>query len=347
MAKALGMSKNPGSLATPAGQQMQMARDDAGRAARPGRRDGAVLPLAVDLRGVCKSFGPVQAVRGVALAVGAGEVMAFLGPNGAGKTSTIDLILGLSRPDGGAVEVYGMAPRQAVRKGLVSAVMQTGGLLKDLTVAETVQYTASLFAVSRPAGEVLERAGITAIAGRLVGKCSGGEQQRLRFAMALIPDPELLILDEPTQGMDVEGRRGFWTTIREDAARGRTIIFATHYLEEADAYADRIVLIAKGQIVADGTAAEVKGLASGRTIRATLPGADETALRAIPGVDGVDVRGDTVLIHCGDSDAVARQLLNQTPARDLEITARGLEDAFITLTGDGADGPSDRNQAAT
>jgi len=240
-----------------------------------------------------------------------------------------------------------MAPRQAVRKGLVAAVMQTGGLLKDLTVAETVEYTARLFAVSRPVAEVLERAGITAIAGRRVGTCSGGEQQRLRFAMALIPDPELLILDEPTQGMDVEGRRGFWTAIREDAARGRTVIFATHYLEEADAYADRIVLISKGQIVADGTAAEVKGLASGRMIRATLPGADETALRAIPGVEGVEVRGDTVLIHCGDSDAVARRLLTQTPARDLEITSRGLEDAFITLTGDGAAGPSDRNRAAT
>ena len=294
-----------------------------------------------------KSFGPVQAVRGVALAVGAGEVMAFLGPNGAGKTTTIDMILGLSRPDAGVVEVYGMTPRQAVRKGLAAAVMQTGGLLKDLTVAETVQYTAALFAVSRPAGEVLDRAGITAIAGRLVGKCSGGEQQRLRFAMALIPDPELLILDEPTQGMDVEGRRSFWTAIRQDAARGRTIIFATHYLEEADAYADRIVLIANGQIVADGTAAEVKGLASGRMIRATLPGADQTALRAMPGVDGVEIRGDTVLIHCGDSDAVARRLLNQTPARDLEITARGLEEAFLALTGDHAAGPSGRNQAAT
>jgi ABC-2 type transport system ATP-binding protein len=296
---------------------------------------------------VRKSFGSVQAVRGVALAVGAGEVMAFLGPNGAGKTSTIDMILGLSRPDAGAVEVYGMAPRQAVRKGLVAAVMQTGGLLKDLTVAETVQYTAALFAVSRPVAEVLEWAGITAIAGRRVGKCSGGEQQRLRFAMALIPDPELLILDEPTQGMDVEGRRGFWAAIREDAARGRTIIFATHYLEEADAYADRIVLISKGRIVADGTAAEVKGLASSRTIRATLPGADETALRAIPGADGVEIRGHTVLIHCGDSDAVARQLLNQTPARDLEITPRGLEDAFIALTGDRVAGPSGRNEAAT
>ena len=188
----------------------------------PRRPAPLTLPPAVDLRGVHKSFGSVQAVRGVALAVGSGEVMAFLGPNGAGKTSTIDMILGLSRPDAGEVEVYGMAPRQAVRKGLVSAVMQTGGLLKDLTVAETVQYTARLFAVSRPVGEVLERAGITAIADRMVGKCSGGEQQRLRFAMALIPDPELLILDEPTQGMDVEGRRGFWKAIRDDAALGRT-----------------------------------------------------------------------------------------------------------------------------
>jgi ABC-2 type transport system ATP-binding protein len=341
------MRKSPGSLATPAGRAMQIGLDDAERAALPGRRDRGVPPLAVDLRGVHKSFGSVQAVRGVALAVGSGEVMAFLGPNGAGKTSTIDMILGLSRPDAGAVEVYGMAPRQAVRKGLVSAVMQTGGLLKDLTVAETAQYTASLFAVSRPVGEVLERAGITAIAGRRVGRCSGGEQQRLRFAMALIPDPELLILDEPTQGMDVEGRRGFWQAIREDAASGRTIVFATHYLEEADAYADRIVLISKGQIVADGTAAEVKGLASGRTIRATLPGADEAALRAMPGADGVEVRGDTILIHSGDSDAVARRLLTQTPARDLEITARGLEEAFLALTGDGAADPAGESQAAT
>ena len=138
------MSSNPGSLATPTDRAVQTAQDDAERAVLAGRREGAVLPLAVDLRGVRKSFGSVQAVRGVALTVGSGEVMAFLGPNGAGKTSTIDMILGLSRPDAGAVEVYGMAPRQAVRKGLVSAVMQTGGLLKDLTVAETVQYTDEL-----------------------------------------------------------------------------------------------------------------------------------------------------------------------------------------------------------
>ena len=294
--------------------------------------------IAVQLRGVHKSFGSVQAVRGVDLTMRSGEVVAFLGPNGAGKTSTIDMILGLSQPTSGDVAVYGMAPRRAVTKGLISAVMQTGGLLKDLTVRETVQYTSNLFAVSRPVEEVLERAGITRIADRLVGKCSGGEQQRLRFAMALIPDPELLLLDEPTQGMDVEGRRDFWQAIRDDAALGRTVVFATHYLEEADAYADRIVLISKGRIVADGTAAEVKALASGRTIRATLFHADEASLRAMPGVDEVEIRGETVYIHSGDTDAVARRLLNETTAHDIEITSRGLEDAFLALTTNGSDG---------
>lgn len=303
-----------------------------------------VMPLAVELRGVHKRFGAVHAVRGVDLAVHTGEVVAFLGPNGAGKTSTIDMVLGLSQPSSGQVAVYAMAPHQAVAQGLVSAVLQNGGLLRDLTVAETVTYTAQLFSATRPVPEVMERAGITAIARRMVAKCSGGQQQRLRFAMALLPDPELLVLDEPIQGMDLEGRRDFWRAIRADAAAGRTMIFATHYLEEADAYADRIVLIAKGEIVADGTAAQVKALASGRTLRATLPGADEETLRALPGVQGVEVRGDAVLIHSADSDAVARNLLNHTAACDLEITARGLEEAFLALTGDGSlDGDDGRS----
>jgi ABC-2 type transport system ATP-binding protein len=296
-------------------------------------------PAAVALRDVRKNFGSVQAVRGIDLDVAAGEIVAFLGPNGAGKTSTIDIILGLSQPSAGRVTVYGLPPRQAIARGLVSAVMQTGGLLKDLTVTETAEYTASLFAQSRPVPEVLHRAGIGGIADRKVGKCSGGEQQRLRFAMALLSDPDLLVLDEPTTGMDVEGRRGFWAAIRQDAARGRTVLFATHYLEEADAYADRIILIRHGQIVADGTSAEVKALAAGRTVRATLAGADVAALTALPGADTVEVRGDSVLVHCSDSDSVARYLLTQTPARDLEITTRGLEDAFIALTSDDQDGP--------
>ena len=161
--------------------------------------------------------------------------------------------------------------------------MQTGGLLKDLTVRETVQYTASLFADTKPVDDVLESAGITGIADRKVAKCSGGEQQRLRFAMALLSDPALLLLDEPTTGMDVEGRRSFWSAIREDAQQGRSVLFATHYLEEADLYADRIVLISNGQIVADGTGSEIKALASGRTVRATLPAPDTAALSALGG----------------------------------------------------------------
>jgi ABC-2 type transport system ATP-binding protein len=294
------------------------------------------LPPAIELRGITKSFGSVQAIRGIDLTVRSGEIVAFLGPNGAGKTSTIDVILGLSTPNSGEVSVYGMPPRRAISHGLVSAVMQTGGLLKDLTVAETVQYTASLFNHKEPVSEVLKRAGIASIADRLVGKCSGGEQQRLRFAMALVSDPELLILDEPTTGMDVEGRRNFWTSIRQDAELGRTVLFATHYLEEADNYADRIILVRHGEIVADGTSSEVKALAAGRTVRATLPGADEAKLHDIPGVDQVEIRGDSVLIHANDSDVVARYLLTSTPAKDLEINARGLEDAFVALTSDDA-----------
>ena len=302
---------------------------------------GTGQPPAIALRGVRKNFGSVQAVRGIDLDISSGEIVAFLGPNGAGKTSTIDITLGLSQPNAGSVAVYGLHPRQAISRGLISAVMQTGGLLKDLTVAETVEYTASLFTDTRPVAEVLQRAGITSIADRLVGKCSGGEQQRLRFAMALLPDPELLILDEPTTGMDVEGRRSFWSAIRQDANRGRTVLFATHYLEEADAYADRIILLRHGRVVADGTSSEVKAMAAGRTVRATLANPDQAALLAVPGADSVEVRGETVLVHASDSDAVARYLLTQTQARDLEVTTRALEDAFLALTSDDADEPSD------
>jgi ABC-2 type transport system ATP-binding protein len=301
----------------------------------PAPRTARTAPPAVALRGVTKRFGAVTAVDGLDLTIAPGEVVAFLGPNGAGKTSTIDMVLGLSRPDAGSVEVHGLAPRQAVARGLVSAVMQTGGLLKELTVRETVELTAALFAHTRPVAEVLDRAGITEIADRRAGKCSGGQQQRLRFAMALLPEPDLLVLDEPTTGMDVEGRREFWNAIRADAARGRTVVFATHYLEEADAYADRVVLVSRGRVVADGTSAEIRALSAGRRISATWPGvttAEAAAVRSLPGVEDVELRGDTVIVHAADSDAVARHLLTATPARDLQITSRGLEDAFLALT---------------
>jgi len=290
---------------------------------------------AVDLDGVVKRFGAVTAVDGIDLRIRPGEVVALLGPNGAGKTTTVDMLLGLAQPTEGTVKVYGRKPHDAVALGLVSAVMQTGGLLKDYTVEETVRLTAVLFGKpSSSVGEALERAGIADIGNRRVGKCSGGQQQRLRFAMALLPDPELLILDEPTTGMDVGGRHDFWQAIRRDAQGGRTVIFATHYLEEADAYADRVVFVRRGRIVADGTAAEVKALASGRTVRATLPGAVEAVLRDRTGAESVEVRGDSVYLHGRDTDAIARYLLNETEARDLEITSRNLEEAFLTLTAD-------------
>jgi ABC-2 type transport system ATP-binding protein len=293
---------------------------------------------AIDLRGLVKKFGDVTAVAGLDLTVRPGEIVAFLGPNGAGKTSTIDILLGLSKPTEGSVQVFGLDPVTAVSHGRIAAVMQSGGLLKDLTVKETIQLTASLFREPRPVDDVMARAGITGIADRRVGKCSGGEQQRLRFALALLPEPDLLLLDEPTTGMDVEARRAFWSAIRQDAAAGRTVMFATHYLDEADSYADRIVMVRKGEIVADGTAAEVRAMASGRTVRATLPGADQVTLAGLPGVTSVELRGDTVLIRCEDSDAVLRYLLTHTEAHDLEVTSRNLEDAFIALTGEDSTG---------
>jgi ABC-2 type transport system ATP-binding protein len=320
-----------------------MTVTSAHHAARP---PSGAAPVAVSLDGVSKNFGHVQAVRDVSLQVESGEIVAILGPNGAGKTSTLDIILGLSEPNAGQVSVYGLRPRHAITRGLISAVMQTGGLLRDLTVAETLEYTASLFARSQSPREALNRAGIAEIADRRVGRCSGGEQQRLRFAMALMSDPELLVLDEPTTGMDVEGRRNFWATIRKDAENGRTILFATHYLEEADAFADRIILLRHGKIVADGTAAEIKAMAAGRTVRATLPGANEALLQDVPGADTVEVRGETVYVHSNDSDAVARYLLTTTAAHDLEITARGIEEAFLALTGDDV-GPATGSTAAS
>ncbi|MFI2489429.1 ABC transporter ATP-binding protein [Promicromonospora kroppenstedtii] len=220
---------------------------------------------AIEARGLVKEFrgarGTVRAVDGLDLVVRPGEVVAFLGPNGAGKTTTVDLVLGLAAPTAGTVRVLGKEPARAIADGQVAAVMQTGGLLRDITVGESVELTAALFGRTSPAGPFLERAGIADLADRTVGRCSGGQQQRLRFAMALVSEPDLLLLDEPTAGMDVRGRRDFWTAIRHDAEAGRTVVFATHYLQEAESYADRVVLISQGRLVADGTVAEVRALA--------------------------------------------------------------------------------------
>ena len=251
------------------------------------------------------------------------------------------MVLGLTEPTTGTARVFGHRPREAVIAGHVSAVLQTGGLLRDLTVRETVRMIASTYAASTPVDEVIDRAGLRSLADRRVSKCSGGEQQRLRFALALLPDPRLLVLDEPTAGMDVTARRDFWDTMHADASAGRTVVFATHYLEEADAFADRIVLIAGGRIVADGTTAEIRSRASGRTVSATLPSSSLTAavarLRSVDGVRDVEERGSRVVVTAADSDAVARMLLLDLDGTDLEIVTAGLEQAFMALTGDERD----------
>lgn len=293
--------------------------------------------VALQINDVRKSFGKVDAVNGINLKINQGEIVAILGPNGAGKTSTIDCILGLSKPDSGSVEVFERSPRSAIAAGLVSAVLQTGGLLKDFTVRETVELTASLFSTSRSIDEVLTRAGILELANRKVGVCSGGQQQRLRFAMALVSDPGLLILDEPTTGMDVEGRRAFWKSIRNDAEQGRTVVFATHYLDEADEYADRIVLMARGRVVADGTTAEIKNLVSGRIIKATLDIADHSMVQKLAGVESFTAQGKRVSIHTNESDSIVKFLLTKTTAHDIEVTSQNLETVFLQLTSNEAE----------
>ena len=216
----------------------------------------------------------VTAVDGLDLTIEPGEVVAFLGPNGAGKTTTLDMVLGLTEPTSGTARTYGEDPRRAVAAGRVSAVLQSGGLLPDLTVRETVQLIASTFPQHESVDSVLQRAGLSGLAGRRVSKCSGGEQQRLRFAMALLPSPDLLVLDEPTAGMDVTARRDFWSTMHADADAGRTVVFATHYLEEAEDFARRIVLVAGGRVVADGTTAELRARATGRLVSAEIGAAN-------------------------------------------------------------------------
>ena len=283
------------------------------------------------LEGLEKSYGSVRAVRGVDLTIAPGETVALLGPNGAGKSTTIDMLLGLLRPDAGTVSLFGRTPEQAIGAGMVGAMLQTGSLLRDLTVRELVAMMGSLYPDPMALDEVLALTGADAFAEQRTNKLSGGQTQRVRAAVALVSNPELLVLDEPTAALDVAGRRAFWEVIRGYAARGKTVLFATHYLEEADDFADRIVLMAKGEVVADGPTGEIKAMVGTRTIRATLPGAD--GLAELPGVTAVDRHGATVILVCSDSDAAIRALLERHPeARDIEITGAGLEDAFLELT---------------
>jgi ABC-2 type transport system ATP-binding protein len=291
----------------------------------------------IELRGLTKSFktpqGQVDAVRGIDVSIDTGETVALLGPNGAGKSTTLDMLLGLLPPDAGTVSVFGAPPADAVAAGKVGAMLQTGSLVRDLDVRELLLQMASLYPHPLDVDETIELVGLHDIVARRTQKLSGGQTQRVRFALALVTNPDLLVLDEPTVAMDVESRHAFWTTMREFASRGKTVVFATHYLEEADDYADRAVLMANGDVVADGPTTEIKARVGNRSIRATLPTASLEELERLPGVSRAERRGEAVVLTCLDSDAAIRALLAQhADARDIEISGAGLEEAFLELT---------------
>jgi ABC-2 type transport system ATP-binding protein len=299
----------------------------------PTGEGGATGPV-VSFSRVNKSFGQVRAVRELSLTLHAGETVALLGPNGAGKSTTLDLLLGLRNADSGTVEVFGTTPGKAIAKGRVGAMLQSGGLMEDVKVRELVKLACDLHPKAFPVEQVLQSAGVTDIADRMVNKLSGGQEQRVRFALATAGASDLIILDEPTTGMDVNVRQAFWATMRAQAALGRTVLFATHYLEEADAIADRVIVMHRGRVLADGSAAEIKAKAGARRVVFDLEGAiDESALRELPFLTQFDVSGRTVRIQSTDADATVHAVyaLGLYP-RNLEVTGLGLEQAFIAIT---------------
>ncbi|MEP7054883.1 MAG: ABC transporter ATP-binding protein [Actinomycetota bacterium] len=287
----------------------------------------------VRAEGLRKSYGSTVAVDGLDLDIRSGEVVALLGPNGAGKSTTIDLLLGLTKPDAGSVRIWGVTPSQACAAGLVGAMLQGGGVMGATTVRELVQLMRRLSPAPLSVDEVVQMAQLDDIIDKRADRLSGGQVQRVRFGLAIAGDPQLLVLDEPTAAMDVAARRMFWTSMHVLTARGRTVLFATHYLDEADEYADRVVLLAAGQVVADDTPGRIKARTGGRVIRAVLPSAEQRALQLLPGVAGVELHGDVVRLRCTDSDAALWALMAGWPAaRDIEVTSQGLDEAFLTLT---------------
>lgn len=285
--------------------------------------------VAISAAGLTKRYGQLTAVDGIDLEVPSGQIMAFLGPNGAGKSTTNEMILGLVTPDAGSVRVFGSTPTQAARRGDVGAMLQNGALLEPTNVRGLLRTLHGLHAHPLPLDEVIERAELGDILKTSTSKLSGGQAQRVRFAMAILPNPRLIILDEPTVGMDVELRRRFWGQMQHFADDGRTVVFATHYLEEADEFAERIVVIADGRIVADGTGAEIRRRVGGRAITFEGPDADYASL---PGVTAATFEGGRHQLMSGDSDETLRRLLADFPVKNIEVTAPKLEDAFVAIT---------------
>ncbi|MGA2210569.1 MAG: ABC transporter ATP-binding protein [Acidimicrobiales bacterium] len=308
------------------------ARDDA-----PPRRDGDDGP-AVCFVDVVHRYHSLVALDHVNLDVARGETLALLGPNGAGKSTAISILLGLKRAQHGTVSVLGTDPRSAMVSGKVGAMLQVGGgsgLPHGVRVGDLVTMTSRLYRRPACVESTLARAGLTHLADRQTQRLSGGQAQRVRFALAIAGNPELVFLDEPTVAMDVEGRRSFWAMMRGFAGEGRTVVFATHHLDEADAAADRIVVLRKGTVVANGPASTIKATVATRRLRFVCEGADPAQLRELDGVDAVSVRGSEVALDSLDADATVRALVASGIAFcDIEVTGADLEQAFVALTCD-------------
>ncbi|MEI5131532.1 ABC transporter ATP-binding protein [Streptomyces libani] len=287
---------------------------------------------AVGFSGVTRSYGAVRAVDGLDLEIAAGETVALLGRNGAGKSTTLNILLGLLPPSSGTVRLFGDAPESTVRAGQVGAMLQDGKAIPRVTVRELITFVAATYPHPMDVAEALELAGLDGFGGRRVDKLSGGQAQRVRFAVALAGNPELLVLDEPTSALDVEARRTFWRSMRAYARRGHTILFSTHYLEEADEHADRIVVIDRGRVVADGSGEAIKRRAGGSRVSFDLAGAATDPLSGLPGVSAVEIRGDRALLRTTDSDATVLALAELGLVRGLQVTPASLEDAFLALT---------------
>jgi ABC-2 type transport system ATP-binding protein len=292
--------------------------------------------VVASLEGVNKSYGSVLALRAVNFKVRAGEVVALLGPNGAGKTTAVKLLLGLMTPNAGRVRVFGGDPTNPENRKRTGAMLQVGRVPETLRVREHIDLFSTYYQHPLESKEVLAAAGLEKLGERKFAELSGGQKQRVLFALAICGDPDLLFLDEPTVGLDVEARRLLWDEIRRLVSRGKTVLLTTHYLQEADALADRIAVIDQGEIIAEGTPAEIKSLTSGKKIRC-VTGLSLNALRQIPGVKDVKEDREAVEIHTAEAELVVRELLaRDTTLSGLEIASAGLEEAFLALTQDGA-----------
>ncbi|HEY0381229.1 MAG TPA: ABC transporter ATP-binding protein [Candidatus Elarobacter sp.] len=281
---------------------------------------------------VTKRYGTITALHDVDVALQPGETLALLGPNGAGKTTAIRTLLGIIAPDSGTATLFGKSPRAAANRTRVGAMLQVSGVPATLTVAEHVRLFSSYYPHPLPLDETLAIAGLRGLEKRLYGQLSGGQKQRVAFALAICGDPDALVLDEPTTALDVESRLALWAQIRAYIARGRSVLLTTHDLAEADALANRIMVLFGGKIVAEGSAAEIKSRAGGSTVRCTS-GLDDERLRAIPGIDALRRADGVIRLTTHDADAVVRALYVSDPTFTLiDVADTPLEEAFLALT---------------